>query len=168
MRVTSQEWVPRDSPAPALVWALVLVLVLALLLKLFDTREIGRYTVATGHRLLTWFAGLLGPRASAVWVILVPQLVVARDLTTLFSEVYGSVGFWFMVLALMSAFWTVTLTNQDGWQRLCTGGVRRIAGPERSDRRWARPVVVSRTAVVFWSTLLPFGSSSCSATPCSC
>lgn len=56
----------------ALLWALIA----ALLLKLFVTREIGRYSVVTGRRLLSGMAELPGPRGWALWVILVPQLVV--------------------------------------------------------------------------------------------
>lgn len=56
-----------------LVWAMIV----ALGLKLVVTREIGRYSVATGRGLLTGFASLPGPRRWAVWVIVVPQLVVA-------------------------------------------------------------------------------------------
>ena len=57
----------------ALLWALVL----ALALKLLINREIGRYTVCTGRGLLEGFADLPGPRGWAVWLILIPQVVVA-------------------------------------------------------------------------------------------
>ena len=56
----------------ALVWAFLS----ALVLELAVTREIGRYSVVTGRGLLTGFAWLPGPRRWAVWVVLVPQLVV--------------------------------------------------------------------------------------------
>ncbi|MFY1636234.1 Nramp family divalent metal transporter [Solwaraspora sp. WMMB335] len=81
---------------------------------------------------------------------------VARDLTRLFSEVFGSVGFWLMVVGLVSAFWTATLTNIDGWQRLYTDGVRRLLPARLVDRRWTRPVVIGRSAVVGWLAALPF------------
>lgn len=55
-----------------LLWALVL----ALLLKLFVTREVGRYSVVTGRKLLTGLAELPGPRGWAIWAILLPQLAV--------------------------------------------------------------------------------------------
>ncbi|HEX5541326.1 MAG TPA: Nramp family divalent metal transporter [Micromonospora sp.] len=57
----------------ALVWALLL----AVVLKWFVNREIGRYAVCTGRNLLAGFARLPGPRAWAVWFIVVPQILVA-------------------------------------------------------------------------------------------
>ena len=59
--------------------------------------------------LLVLGAELLRPEG-----IVLAESDVARDLTTLFSEVFGSVGFWLMVIGLISAFWTATLTNIDG------------------------------------------------------
>src|SRR5919108_3323990 len=56
----------------ALLWALLG----AVLLKWFINREIGRYTVSTGETILAGFRRLPGPRAWAVWLILIPQLVV--------------------------------------------------------------------------------------------
>mgnify|MGYP000226628845 FL=1 len=81
---------------------------------------------------------------------------VARDLTRLFSEVFGSVGFWLMVVGLVSAFWTATLTNIDGWQRLYTDGVRRLLPARLAERTLTRPVVISRTAIVLWLATLPY------------
>lgn len=81
---------------------------------------------------------------------------VARDLTRLFSEVFGSIGFWLMVVGLVSAFWTATLTNIDGWQRLYTDGVRRLLPARLADRTLARPVVIGRTAIVGWLATLPY------------
>ncbi|WBB98039.1 MULTISPECIES: Nramp family divalent metal transporter [unclassified Solwaraspora] len=81
---------------------------------------------------------------------------VARDLTRLFSEVFGSVGFWLMVVGLVSAFWTATLTNIDGWQRLYTDGVRRVLPERLTEHSLARPAVISRTAVVVWLATLPY------------
>ncbi|GIF01182.1 hypothetical protein [Paractinoplanes rishiriensis] len=80
---------------------------------------------------------------------------MARDLTTLFSEVFG-VGFWLMVAGLISAFWTATLTNIDGWQRLYTDGIRRLLPTRPADRTWARPEIIGRIAVIGWLALLPF------------
>lgn len=57
----------------ALLWALLL----AVSLKWFVNREIGRYAVCTGRNLLAGFARLPGPRGWAIWLIVVPQLLVA-------------------------------------------------------------------------------------------
>src|ERR1044072_2927642 len=52
-------------------------LLIAILLKWSINREIGRYAVCTGHSLLTGYQTLPGPRNWAVWLIVVPQLIVA-------------------------------------------------------------------------------------------
>src|SRR5688500_11410174 len=57
----------------ALLWALAA----AVALKWFINREIGRYAVCTGESVLRGFATLPGPRNWAVWVILLPQALVA-------------------------------------------------------------------------------------------
>lgn len=56
-----------------LLWAMVV----AIALKWCINREVGRFAVCTGETLLQGFASLPGPRAWAVWLILVPQLLVA-------------------------------------------------------------------------------------------
>lgn len=57
----------------ALLWALLA----AVILKWFINREIGRYTVCTGAHILAGLARVPGPRGWAVWLILVPQALVA-------------------------------------------------------------------------------------------
>jgi Mn2+/Fe2+ NRAMP family transporter len=56
-----------------LLWAMVG----AVVLKWFVNREIGRFAVCTGTGIVDGFAALPGPRCWAVWLILVPQTVVA-------------------------------------------------------------------------------------------
>ena len=57
----------------ALLWALLA----AVVLKWFINREVGRYAVCTGAPILDGLAQLPGPGRWALWLILVPQLVVA-------------------------------------------------------------------------------------------
>jgi len=57
----------------ALLWALLA----AVILKWFINREIGRFAVCTGSSVLEGFKSLPGPRNWAVWLIVIPQLVVA-------------------------------------------------------------------------------------------
>jgi Mn2+/Fe2+ NRAMP family transporter len=55
------------------IWALMATVVL----KWFINREIGRYTVCTGKTIIDGFARLPGPKNWALYLILVPQLLVA-------------------------------------------------------------------------------------------
>ena len=57
----------------SLLWALIA----AVSLKWFINREVGRYTVCTGETVLSGFHKLPGPQNWAIWIILIPQLVVA-------------------------------------------------------------------------------------------
>lgn len=57
----------------ALAWALFA----AVILKWLINREIGRFAVCTGTPLLAGFARLPGPRGWALWLILIPQALVA-------------------------------------------------------------------------------------------
>jgi len=57
----------------ALVWALLV----AVALKWVVNREVGRYTVVTGEAFLQGAHRLAGPRGWAVWMLALPQVVVA-------------------------------------------------------------------------------------------
>jgi hypothetical protein len=47
------------------------------MLKAFINHEIGRFAVCTGAGILYGFKHLPGPRNWALWIILLPQLLVA-------------------------------------------------------------------------------------------
>ncbi len=42
---------------------------------------------------------------------------VARDLTNLFSQTWGQLGFWILILGIFIALWGTVLADQDGWGR---------------------------------------------------
>ena len=91
----------------ALVWAMIA----AVVLKWFINREIGRFAVCTGATVLDGFKQLPGPRNWAVWLILVPQLVVAvatvaglagASATALVLVLPGDVRIW-MIASVLAA-----------------------------------------------------------------
>lgn len=61
---------------------------------------------------------------------------VAQVLGQLLGEVWGPIGFWFMVIAVLIGFWQTTLTNQDGWSRLLADGTRIILQRLQVTGRW--------------------------------
>lgn len=80
---------------------------------LSNTAAVG---VVTGTLIITAFlvlgAELLGPEG------VVPSgIAVATDLTQLLSEVWGRVGHWLMLAAIVVALGGSVLANQDGWSR---------------------------------------------------
>lgn len=57
----------------ALIWALAA----AVACKWFINREVGRYAVCTGQPILDGFKQLPGPRNWAIWLIVLPQIIVS-------------------------------------------------------------------------------------------
>lgn len=107
----------------SLLWALVA----AVTLKWFINREIGRFTAVTGASILDGFKSVSGPGNWAVWIILVPQVVVAvatiaglgsAAATALLLVVPGSVRIWTIVSILVA-------TGLVVWGRY--SGVERVA-----------------------------------------
>lgn len=85
----------------ALLWALLA----AVLLKWFINREIGRYAVCTGATVLGGFATLPGPANWAVWIIVIPQLVVAAVSIAGFASASGTA----LVTATGGPLWAWTV-----------------------------------------------------------
>ena len=92
----------------ALLWALLA----AVILKWFINREVGRFAVCTGGSVLEGFKRLPGPKNWAVWLIVVPQLVVAAAslaglaaaaATALVLVLPGDVRLWMIVSISASA-----------------------------------------------------------------
>ncbi|MBD2355261.1 Nramp family divalent metal transporter [Tolypothrix sp. FACHB-123] len=86
-----------------LLWALLA----AVILKWFINGEVGRFSVCTGTTILEGFKQLPGPKNWAVWLILLPQIVVA------ISTVAGLAGAAATALILVSGgtvqLWTVII-----------------------------------------------------------
>jgi hypothetical protein len=49
---------------------------------------------------------------------------MSEVLGKLLGNVWGPLGFWFMIGAVFVSFWTTALTNQDGWARMFASGTR--------------------------------------------
>ena|SRR5687767_5376286 len=85
---------------------------------------VGTFLIAGAFLVLG--AELLGPRG------LVPEESrVASTLGRLLGDVWGSAGYWFMILGVFVGFWDTVLSDQDGHARMFADGVRLIAPPLR-------------------------------------
>ncbi len=83
---------------------------------------------------------------------------VAEVLGRLLGDIWGRVGFWFMVLAVFVGFWDTVLSDQDGFGRMFADGMRTIAAPLGSvGRRFAAVPEerLRRVLVVVLLTALP-------------
>ena len=102
----------------ALVWALLL----AVALKWVVNREVGRYTVVTGEAFLQGAHRLRGPRGWAVWLLALPQVVVAVATiaglagvaaTALVLALPGDIRIWTIVSIAASTL--LVATGRYGW-----------------------------------------------------
>lgn len=107
-----------------LLWAMLA----AVALKWSINREIGRFAVCTGRGLLEGFATLPGPGGWALWLVLVPQLLVAvasiaglagSAATALALVLPGPVQLW-MVGSVLAATALVLLGRYRGVERAAT------------------------------------------------
>src|SRR5688500_4622235 len=96
----------------SLLWAMVI----AIAFKWCINREVGRFAVCTGESLLQGFGRLPGPRGWAIWLILVPQVLVAVSAiaglaggaaTALILVLPGPVLLW-MIVSVLTATSLVT------------------------------------------------------------
>jgi Mn2+/Fe2+ NRAMP family transporter len=92
----------------SLLWALLA----AVILKWFINREVGRFSVCTGATILEGFKELPGPKNWAVWLILLPQVVVAISTvaglagaaaTALILMTGGNVQMWTVIIIIVTA-----------------------------------------------------------------
>ncbi|MFB2771186.1 Nramp family divalent metal transporter [Pelatocladus sp. BLCC-F211] len=92
----------------ALLWALLA----AVILKWFINGEVGRFSVCTGATILEGFKQLPGPKNWAIWLILLPQIVVAISTvaglagaaaTAIILVSGGSVQLWTVIIIVVTA-----------------------------------------------------------------
>jgi Mn2+/Fe2+ NRAMP family transporter len=92
----------------SLLWALLA----AVILKWFINGEVGRFSVCTGATILEGFKQLPGPKNWAIWLILLPQFVVAISTvaglagaaaTALILVTGGTVQLWTVIIIVVTA-----------------------------------------------------------------
>ncbi|MEG4998507.1 Nramp family divalent metal transporter [Microcoleus sp. B4-D4] len=92
----------------SLLWALLA----AVILKWFINNEVGRFSVCTGATILEGFKRIPGPKNWTIWLILLPQLVVAISTvaglagaaaTALILVTGGSVQLWTVIIIAVTA-----------------------------------------------------------------
>jgi Mn2+/Fe2+ NRAMP family transporter len=80
---------------------------------------------------------------------------VAETLGNMLGELWGPVGFWFMITAVFVGFWDTVLSDQDGFGRMFTGGTRALLKQYPGRFKWATEKVLKRIFVVGLVTVLP-------------
>ncbi len=106
----------------SLLWALIT----AVVFKWVINREVGRYTVATGETVLEGMRRIPGPNNWAIWLILLPQLVVAvatiaglagSAASALILTLPGDIRIW-MILAVLASTALVAWGEYQGIERV--------------------------------------------------
>lgn len=117
----------------SLLWALLA----AVILKWFINGEVGRFTVCTGATILEGFKQLPGPKNWAIWLILIPQIVVAISTvaglagaaaTALILVTRGPIQLWTVIIIVVTAA-IVFLGQYEGIEKISSyvGIARTIA-----------------------------------------
>ena len=89
---------------------------------------------------------------------LVPaQDQIAENLGKLLGDIWGPVGFWFMIIATFVTFCSTTLSDQDGFARMFSDGTQIILQGKNVRGRWGNKKFLQRVYVVVLLAALPLG-----------
>jgi Mn2+/Fe2+ NRAMP family transporter len=80
---------------------------------------------------------------------------VAQVLGELLGQVWGPVGFWFMIGAIFIGFWDTVLSDQDGFGRLFAGGTKQLTKKVSGLKKWMREEFLQKFFVIVLVTILP-------------
>jgi Mn2+/Fe2+ NRAMP family transporter len=80
---------------------------------------------------------------------------VAEILGQLLGQIWGPIGFWFMILGVFIGFWDTVLSDQDGFGRMFAGGSRLLLKHLKLSPKWTNEAFLKKFFVVIVVTLLP-------------
>ena len=80
---------------------------------------------------------------------------MSEVLGKLLGNVWGGIGYWFMIGAIFITFWTTTLTNQDGWARMFASGTRILCDQFHVETRWSRENVLAKIYIIVLLIIFP-------------
>jgi hypothetical protein len=80
---------------------------------------------------------------------------VAEVLGNMLGELWGPVGFWFMITAVFVGFWDTVLSDQDGFGRMFSGGTRLLLKNLKVSGKWVDEKILSRIFVIGLVTVAP-------------
>lgn len=95
--------------------------------------------------------------------LLQPQGLIPEEdqmsevLGKLLGNIWGAIGFWFMIAAVFISFWTTALTNQDGWGRMFASGTRLLLRQAGNRGKWTDEERLRKAFVLILLIVLPTG-----------
>lgn len=114
-------------------------------------------TLAVAGALIIAFAFLiLGTELLKPQNLLPEENKVAETLGRLLGDIWGQTGFWFMILAVFITFVSTILSDQDGFGRMFTDGVRLLFGNGgTSESKWLEPKSLQKIIVISVLAIIP-------------
>jgi Mn2+/Fe2+ NRAMP family transporter len=80
---------------------------------------------------------------------------VAPVLGQLLGQVWGPLGFWFMIGGIFIGFWDTVLSDQDGFGRLFSGGSKRLLQNRKVGKLFSDEEFLRKFFVISVATILP-------------
>lgn len=112
-------------------------------------------TVAVGGTLIITLSFLiLGTELLKPEGLIPEENKVAETLGNMLGQLWGPIGFWFMITAVFVGFWDTVLSDQDGFGRMFTGGTRLLLRRFK-DSRFLSEKILRRLFVLVLVTIIP-------------
>jgi Mn2+/Fe2+ NRAMP family transporter len=80
---------------------------------------------------------------------------VAKILAELLKGVWGTFGFWFMIVAVFVTFISTMISSQDGFSRMFADGTAILTGKSKMHGRWKDPAFLQKLFLVTLLCILP-------------
>jgi Mn2+/Fe2+ NRAMP family transporter len=113
-------------------------------------------TVAVGGTLIITLSFLiLGTELLKPNGLIPEENKVAEVLGQMLGQLWGPIGFWFMITAVFVGFWDTVLSDQDGFGRMFSGGTRLLLKNMNVRRKWLTEKNLRRAYVIGLVTVAP-------------
>jgi Mn2+/Fe2+ NRAMP family transporter len=114
-------------------------------------------TVAVAGTLIVTFSSLiLGTELLKPKGLVPEENKVAEVLGGMLGDLWGPVGFWFMITAVFIGFWDTVLSDQDGFGRMFSGGTRLLLKNfKMKEKKWTNEQNLNRVFVIGLVTIAP-------------
>lgn len=111
-------------------------------------------TAVVGTVIITMAFVILGAELLQPKGLVPEENKVAETLGQILGQLWGPVGFWFMVVGVFIGFWDTVLSDQDGHSRLFASGTRHMLG-DRLKGKWKEDERLKKFFVVVLVTAMP-------------
>jgi Mn2+/Fe2+ NRAMP family transporter len=113
-------------------------------------------TAVIGTLIITIAFLILGTEVLRPQGLVPEENKVAETLGKLLGQLWGPIGFWFMVIGVFIGFWDTVLSDQDGHSRLFARGTKHLLASHLKGK-WKEEKFLKRFFVIVLVTLMPIG-----------